>query len=99
MPKRKSEEDLAKIQVSFRCIKKQKLWIEKNTKQRGIQQKELIMESLKYYTGETKKENKKQINQAACACEVQAFINHLKRNHKEDSYAEEVCKKLCDLLN
>lgn len=99
MPKRKSKKELCSKQISFRVTEKEKSWIEKNTKQRGIKQKELIMESLKYYTGETKKETKKQINQAACVCEVQAFVNHLKRNHKEDSYAEEVCKKLWDLLN
>lgn len=99
MPKRKSKKELCSKQIFFRVTEKEKSWIEKNTKQRGIKQKELIMESLKYYTGETKKETKKQINQAACVCEVQAFVDHLKRNHKEDSYAEEVCKKLWDLLN
>lgn len=99
MPKRKSKKELCSKQISFRVTKKEKSWIEKSTKQRGIQQKELIMKSLKYYTGGTKKETKKQINQAACACEVQKIVNHLKRNHKEDSYVEEVCKKLWDSLN
>lgn len=99
MSKRKAEKDLAKIQVIFRCTKKEKLGIKRNAKKRGMNQKEFIMQSIKHYTGEEKRETKKQINQAACACEVQALVNHLKRNHKEASYVEEVCKKLWDLLN
>lgn len=99
MPRKKAEKDLNNVQVIFRCTKKDKLWIERNAKKRDINQKEFIMQSIKYYAGEEKRETRKQSNQAACACEVQALVNHLKRNHKEDSYVEEVCKKLWDLLN
>lgn len=99
MPKRKAEKDLCTEQISFRCTKKEKLWIKKNAGKKGIQQKELIMESIKYYTRKGRQETGKQVNQAACACEVQRLINCLKRDDQNDSYIKEVCKKLWDLVN
>lgn len=99
MPRKRLKKDLCTEQISFRCTKKEKNRIKNLAAKEGIQQKEFIMNSIKYSEEKKAKEAKKEINQAACACEVQRLMNHLNENHQSDSYIEEVRKRLWDLVN
>lgn len=99
MPRKKAKKDLCTAQISFRCTPYEKNKIKNLAAKKGIQQKEFIMNSIDYSEKMSAKETKKERNQAAYVCEVQSLVNHLKRNHQNDVYVEEVCKKLWDLVN
>lgn len=99
MPKRKAKKDLCKKQISFRCTEKEDRWIKDLAAQEKMQQKELIMNGLRMTYGKQGQRTKKGIDQATCACEVQRLVNHLKRDHQNDPYIEEVCKKIWNIVS
>lgn len=46
-----------------------------------------------------KKQKKREINIAACACEVQGIMNHLRRTGQPiDPYIKKTCDKLWELV-
>lgn len=69
------------------------------SEERKIGQKDFILKCIKNSITEEKRNVKKDINYAACACNVQELVNYLRRKQQEDSYVEEVCQKLWDLVN
>lgn len=99
MQKVKEKKDLCDAQISLRCTQRYKNKIKRLAAKEGVQQKEFIMDCIDNSGKMKTKTTKKEINIAACACEVQALANYLKRNYKNDSYIEEVCNKLWDLVN
>lgn len=98
MPKKKEKKDLCTEQISLRCTKNEKLKIKRLAEKNNLRQKDFIIKCI--YDSDRKEqiEAQKMTNQAICVCEVQALINHLKRNYKEDSYIEGVNKRLWDLV-
>lgn len=98
MPRKKQEKDLCTEHISFRCTKNEKRTIKKSAEKNNLQQKEFIMKCIYDSCKKEQTVTQRMANQAICACEVQALVNHLKRNYKEDSYIKEVCKRLWNLV-
>ena len=96
--KEKMKCNLCTQQISIRCTEKQKKHIKDLAEERGIRQKDFILKCIGDSLAKEKKDTKKEMNYAACACNVQDLVNYLRENQKEDSYVEEVCKKLWDLV-
>ena len=99
MPAKKRKRNSCTKQISIRCTEYQKKQIEHSAKELGIHQKDFIFKCIQDSTARKKRESKKEMHQAACACYVQELINHLRNTQKEDAYVEEVCNKLWDLVN
>ncbi len=95
MTRKKDKRNLCTEQISFRCTKYEKRKIKRFAEKEGMQQKELIMKGIECL----EKTKKKEINQVACACEVQALVNYLRRNHQDDDYIMEVGERLWDIVN
>lgn len=99
MPKKKLKCDLCTQQISIRCTERQKQQIKDLSKEKGIRQKDFILNCINESVEKEKKNAQKEINLIACVCNVQELVNYLRESQKEDSYIEEVCKKLWDLVN
>lgn len=99
MVKKMKKKSLCTKQISIRCNEQQKNKLEKLSEERGMTQKDFILKCISDSVKKEKEETKKEVNIAACACYVQELVNYFGRNGNEDSYVEEVCGKLWDLVS